>query len=308
MTEVLFITSPEINFLEDALHEGLDQLLGADQVHCYPYKNYSEFQYNLYPLDHFPPHRDPVDLDVILARREKIAAVIVGSIRKEALNAWRPIQNRFTHCPVALVNGEEGKQIWPDGVWYTHRFWFNLMLGEDTCNLFPLPMCAPSRTMLPVEMDRDLPVSFAARGTHPLRRKVAEILRREGHTVLLDCDIPREQFCGLLNRSLIGVSVRGAEWDTMRYYETPYHGALLLSQRLPIVIPDNFRDGEHAVFFDDLDDMLEKIHSLLADRDRLSRIAAAGCKYAQEKHTAVARARYLLKKLGLNAHKENDPA
>jgi len=45
--------------------------------------------------------------------------------------------------------------------------------------------------------------------------------------------------------------------------------------------------------------MMEKIRLLLADEDRLRAIAAAGRRLCRERHTAAARARYLLDKMGL---------
>jgi hypothetical protein len=153
--------------------------------------------------------------------------------------------------------------------------------------------------MLPAEMERDIRVSFVARNTRPLRSECARLLAEAGFLVLLDVDISREQFCWMLNRSQIAISVRGFAWDSLRYREIPYHGALLLSQRLPIVIPDNFVDGESAVFFDDPIDMMEKVRLLLADEGRMAAIAAAGRRLCREKHTAAARARYLLDRMGL---------
>jgi len=298
--DVLFLTNPEISYHEDLLHEGLDQLLGPEHVFCYPYKGYEKFQYNLYvdPGDPPPPHRPPVDLDDVLRRRESFQAVIVGSIRPETVSLWREIQDAFTHCPVALLHGEE-REGWPTGVRSTHRFKMQMRPAEKSPDLFPLPLCVSPRVMLPVETERDIPVSFVVRPTVELRLWCAELLRRQGYTVLVGADIPREQFCWILNRSKIAVSVRGVAWDTFRYWEIPYQGALLLSERLPILIPDNFVDGESAVFFDGPKDMLDKIEALLGDEDRLNRIAENGRRLARQKHTSLARARYVLEHLGL---------
>lgn len=297
---VLFITSSNINFQEDIVHEGLDELLGPEHVFCYPYKDYKNFQYNLYPVTaKTPRHRDPIGLVRIMAQRETIKAVIVGSVRDDSVATWRSIQDQFQDYPVALLNGEEGPPVWPEGVRYTHRFRMSLLPEEQAPDLYPLPMAAPPRVMLPAPVIRDIEVSFVARPTNETRDRCAEMLRQEGFTVFYGADLPREQFCWILNRSKIAVSLPGATWDTFRYWEIPYHGALLLSQRLPIVLPDNFVDWESAVFFDDLEDMMAKIRFLLADEGRLAAIAAKGKELSWEKHTSVARARYLLEKMGL---------
>jgi hypothetical protein len=165
--------------------------------------------------------------------------------------------------------------------------------------LYPLTMAAPERVMLAEETTRDIDVSYVVRNTSPLRLEVARILESEGFLVLLDADIPREQFCWLLNRSKIAVSVSGAGTDTFRYWEIPYHGALLASSRPPTLIPDNFVEGQSAVFFDEPKELVVKVRALLADEPRLNRIAAAGKKLCHEKHTAEARARYVLETMGL---------
>lgn len=296
--DILFLTSPRINYLEDILHEGFDELLGPEHVFCYPYKDYGRFQYNLYDTQDDPPHRRAVDLSEVIDRSGLFSAVIVGSIRREALDTWRTIQNRFAHCPVALFHGEE-QGGWPAGVRYTHRFKMQMYPAEQTKNLFPLPLAVPPRVMLPSEVERDIKVSFVARPTVELRAWCAELLRRQGYSVYLGVDMPREQFCWILNRSKIAVSLRGAAWDTFRYWEIPYHGAVLLSERLPILIPDNFVDGESAVFFSSPGEMLDKAEALLADPPRLTRIADNGRRLSREKHTAVARARYVLEKMDL---------
>ncbi|MEW6032912.1 MAG: glycosyltransferase [Bacillota bacterium] len=297
---ILFITNPRPNFVEDILHEGLDELLGPDRVICYPYKDYSSFQYNLQPPSpQNELHRDRLGRAHLLEMREGIAGVVVGSIQPEAVSVWETLQVRFPRCPVAVVNGELHDFAWPPGIRLTHRFQKDVLPEQFRAGIIPLPMAAPARAMLPFETERDIDVSFVARSTHELRRACADLLDRAGFTVLLDLPLPREQFCTVLNRSRIAVSVQGVAFDTFRYWEIPYHGALLLSQRLPTVIPDNFVDGESAVFFDTPPEMMVKIRELLADPEGLIRIAERGRALAHERHTAVARARYLLEKMGL---------
>jgi hypothetical protein len=298
---ILFITSPEIDLMQDIIHEGLDEILGADRVYCYPYKDYSQFQYNLTPPSPQKNlHRRPVGRRRLEEWRESIVAVVIGSIRPDALETWQTVSGLFADRPTALINGEWSPILeWPANVGYTHRFSKDLLPGDEAPGLYPLAYSAPPRAMLPEELERDIRVSFVVRDTHPLRSECAKLLAEAGFLALLDIDIPREQFCWILNRSRIAVSVRGVAWDSLRYWEIPYHGALLLSQRLPIVVPDNFVDGESAVFFDDPADMMEKIGQLLADEDRLAAIAVAGRRLSREKHTAAARARYLLDRMGL---------
>ena len=292
---ILFVTSCLINLLEDILHEGFDEVLGPENVFCFPYKDYEDFQYNLYPPDPTtPPHRPVTGYVRLMTAKEEIGAVVIGS---GSVATWQLIQDEFTGVPVALIQELEG--TWPTGIRYTHRFAKNLLPEEQASDLWPLPMAAPPRAMLAADVPRDIDLSFVVRRTDVFRALCAEALLQKGFCVLLGADLPREQFCWLLNRSKIAVSVRGSGWDTFRYWEIPYHGALLLSQRLPILIPDNFVDGTSAAFFDSPEEMVEKAQDLLTHPATLARIASAGRRLALEKHTAGARARYVLEKLGL---------
>jgi len=301
MPALLYITSPEIHMGEDILHEGLDNLLGPERVHCYPFKDYAAFQYNLYPpmADHVP-HRRPIGIARLIEHRNDIAGVVLTT-RSPAPQTWARIRGYFPEVPVALVNGEEGggRLVFPPGLECTQRFQMDLHPDEAQAGLHPMTMAAPPRVMLAEETTRDIDVSYVVRNTCGLRLEVAHVLEREGFLVLVGADIPREQFCWILNRSKIAVSVRGAGTDTFRYWEIPYHGALLASSRPPTLIPDNFVDGESAVFFDEPEELVVKVRTLLADEPRLSRIAAAGKKLCHEKHTAAARARYILETTGL---------
>jgi hypothetical protein len=300
--DILFLTSSEINYQEDILHEGFDELLGPEHVFCYPYKDYRQFQYNLYEESKEDPgHRQPVSLAEILTDPRRFDAVIVGSVRPDTVGLWRQIHTRFPHCPVAALHGEEAVG-WPPHLWTTHRFQMQMYETDRTPGLFPLPLAVPPRAMMPAEIERDIAVSFVVRPTVEIRGWCGELLRALGHTSLVGVDVPREQFCWILNRSLIAISLRGAAWDTFRYWEIPYHGALLLSERLPILLPENFVDGESAVFFHGAKDMLAKIDSLLSDRERLAGIAARGRDLAWAKHTATARAAYVLDKMGLTPY------
>lgn len=261
---VLFITSSRTSYLEDILHEGLDEFLGSENVLCYPYKDYEDFQYNLHPpREDSPPHRLPTGFLRLLAQKDRIAAVVVGSVQPESVATWRGIQDEFPDRPVGVINDGDGE--WPGELRYTHRFKKNLLPGEESADLFPLCTAAPPRVMLAMEETRDIQVSLVARPTHELRRQCAEVLADRGFLALYGVDLPREQFCSILNRSKIAVSVRGRAWDTFRYWEIPFHGALLLSQRLPILIPDDFIDGESAVFFDTPREMMDRITDLLAE-------------------------------------------
>jgi hypothetical protein len=98
----------------------------------------------------------------------------------------------------------------------------------------------------------------------------------------------------LLSRSRIGISVRGLGYDTYRYWEIPYAGALLLAEAPRTVIPDNFCDGREA-FFTPIERLAERARELLSTDT--GAVAEAGRRKLLARHTSVERARTVLERL-----------
>jgi len=103
-----------------------------------------------------------------------------------------------------------------------------------------------------------------------------------------------DEFKLALADSRIGLDFFGLGFDTVRYWELPAHGCLLLAERRPIRIPHDYEDGTSAVFFDDLPDLLEKLAYYDARPDRVAEIAAAGHEHFKRFHTNTARAEQFL--------------
>jgi len=97
--------------------------------------------------------------------------------------------------------------------------------------------------------------------------------------------------------SRIGISLAGAGFDTVRYWELPAHGCMLLSERLPTVIPHNFENGVSAVFAEDARDMADKLEYYINYPEKAEAIARAGRAHLLKHHTAAARARQLLARM-----------
>jgi hypothetical protein len=99
----------------------------------------------------------------------------------------------------------------------------------------------------------------------------------------------KEEYLNILADSKSSVSVRGYGYDTYRYWEIAYHGAMLISQRLPIVIPDNFIDDTSAIFFSRIDELREKFKKTVVDSNEWQEIARSAQKRYLKYHTAKAR-------------------
>ena len=148
--------------------------------------------------------------------------------------------------------------------------------------------------------EKDTDIVFLASPTSPERERVIEALddlRRRGARVRTSSDVasssilPWSQYVELLSRSRIGISVRGMGYDTYRYWEIPYAGALLLAEPPQTVIHDNFTEGREAVFAP-VSELAERAQGLLTDDT--AAIAQAGRAKLLAHHTSVNRARTVL--------------
>jgi hypothetical protein len=153
-------------------------------------------------------------------------------------------------------------------------------------------------------------VSFVGAPTSKVRIALVEELRRmkrEGYRVYVPNDpewhahvwhepsrLQWEDYMRLLSASRISISVRGLGSDTYRYWEIPYAGSLLLAERPQTVIPNNFADGEEAVFAP-VERLCDEARRLLATDT--APLAAAGHEKLLRFHTSVARAQVVLDRL-----------
>ncbi|MBX7258402.1 MAG: glycosyltransferase [Candidatus Hydrogenedentes bacterium] len=148
-----------------------------------------------------------------------------------------------------------------------------------------------------------IPESLPVSRTHPLfwaghriygsRRPILEHVE-----ALLGQDFNRRysqiEYSEVIRNAQIGLNLCGYGFDTVRYWELPAHGCMLLSEHLPIHIPHPFEDGRHAVYFDDLEHLTDRLQYFLAHTDEARTIAEAGRVHLREHHTSSARASQML--------------
>jgi Glycosyl transferases group 1 len=168
-----------------------------------------------------------------------------------------------------------------------------------TRGVVPLPFAIIDDGLAPAAA-KDVDVAFLASSTDPVRAAVADAvgeLAGDGIVVRSAGDLDHaatkdwHAYMDVLSRSRIGISVRGLGFDTIRYWEVPYAGALLLAETPRTVIPGNFVDGREA-FFAPVDRLAQRARELLAGDT--SRIAAAGREALLARHTSVQRAEAVL--------------
>ena len=160
-------------------------------------------------------------------------------------------------------------------------------------NAWPLPSPTPPHRRLSPDHGRPRPFFWAGHRQFGQWRLYLEALEaRYGWD--LNERFDQTEYQRRLRESRIGLNCFGMGFDTVRYWELPAHGCLLLSDRLPIQIPHNFVDGHHAVFFDTLPELIDKLDYYLGHPAEAEAIAAAGRAHFLERHTNAARARQAL--------------
>lgn len=179
-------------------------------------------------------------------------------------------------------------------------------LGFKKNSLFSLPFSINTSIVpacLPSDV-KDKQVLFWAVESSPTRKEVFRLLKGK-----YDCDqngsvsektfrnysLRGENYFRALNRTKIALSFRGEGFDTLRFWEIPTAGTLLLSEKPLIEIPNCFEDKKQAVFCkNDLSDMISLIDYYLTHENEAKGIAAEGQKHLLKFHTHIRRAEYIL--------------
>ncbi|MGC8556185.1 MAG: glycosyltransferase [Conexivisphaera sp.] len=109
--------------------------------------------------------------------------------------------------------------------------------------------------------------------------------------------LPAAAYAHVIASSTSSVAPRGSGCDTYRYYEIPALGSVLLSERSCAVVPNDFRDGEEALFFSSHRQLLRIIEGLASDAKLAASMARAGYEKYKRYHAPAARLRYLIENL-----------
>jgi len=307
---ILFITHGTSDYGQDTLFHGLCTLLGNENVVDYPWKptlHGSWFETaNSYPCVFNYPG-EPLSVDDLVVQLQTggfdfiLFSDLLGMVHRQEI---RRLVNAAPHLPVVLYDAWDDcytplhnvleyldrsevalvfKREMLDGVDYGTRTW-------------PLPFGYPetlSFAGLPVDQRSSDAPFWAGRNEFGLRSLYVQQLER-----ITGCDMQtrfdQDTYRERLRSSLIGLSFFGVGFDTVRYWEIPANGVMLLAERPPIIIPDNFEDGISAVFFETMSELESKLEHYTKYPDEAARIAANGYHHYLKYHTATARARYFL--------------
>jgi glycosyltransferase involved in cell wall biosynthesis len=292
----------------DTLYHGLCNILGKENVVEYPWKSTlhgRDFASAAgYPCVFDYPGQ-PIAVDELIAqlRQGRFDLVLYSDvIRMTDREAVRQLMKAAAHIPAVLYD------TWDDCYTplqrvldYTRRERFELIFKREMLagvtyapDTYPLPFSYPEALIDTVPPTQKIESFFwAGKSEYGLRPiYIRQLENIAGHR--LDKRYDQAAYRRKLRSSHMGISFFGCGFDTVRYWELPANGVMLLAERPPIIIPDDFEDGISAVFFDDLPELEEKIKFYRQRPEEMARIAAAGHAHYLRHHTSSARARQFL--------------
>ena len=308
LPHVLFITQPQSHYGLDVLYDGLCAVLGDDRVVEHPWKpmlhGEAPREMEQYPCA-VERAGEPMALDEILAglRAGYFDVVLFGDLDKRIDRAEiRALVQAAGSTPWFLLDAQDECTDFFRGA-------LEFLGFEAACGYFkremlacfdygprvaPFPFAYPDYRVPPdVSGPRPQLLFYAGQRWCGLRELyLSRIEALLGET--FDRTYDQEGYVEAMRRSLMGLSAFGGGFDTVRYWELPANGCMLLSERLPIRVPYDFKDGETAVLFDDLPELEEKVAHYAAHRDEAAAIAQAGHEHLKRRHTGSARARQVL--------------
>ncbi|BBO79764.1 hypothetical protein DSCO28_03300 [Desulfosarcina ovata subsp. sediminis] len=305
---ILVITHNNSDYGMDTLYHGLCNLLGKQNVIEFPWKPTLHGQCvesaNNYPcVFHYPGEKSCVKQLVRELKAGRFDLIIYADVvgfkhQEEVRQLLRAAQN----IPLILYDTwddcytpDKRIQHYIGGRRFDIRFKREFLLGANyESKTLPLPFSFPERYLTKgARVKKTNSVFWAGKKIYGLRPLYIPYLeKRFGWR--LDKRFDQQTYQTLLRQSHIGLSFCGCGFDTVRYWELPANGVMIMSERLPIGIPYNFTDGESAVFFDDLKDMEDKLDYYLRHFDEAGRISDAGHRHYLRYHTSTARARQFL--------------
>lgn len=323
--KVLLLAHPEMDYLEYYIFDGLCKILGDENVITYPFKkSYYGIVHDDYILDDgktgntgpasFMLHRqpNPWPLKSIIQRWSEFKLLIVGSPRTYALNAFHELQSHIPQpfkIPVAFIDGEDSITIRDDLIKVLNPdYVFKREITKERNDVFPLPFASVAHDFIPDQEEKPLDVFCSFGNTWHIRKKIRDLLlsdeRLKKYKIVVGCDsddnlIGYVHYLKLMAMSKINIVARGHGMITVRQFEAPSYSGLVLSDKIPVIIPQNWVDKwEIRYYKDDLSDLVDLIvYYLENDRERRC-IGNNGAKKLRTYHTSRMRARYFLEKCG----------
>ncbi len=322
---ILYVCSGETDYLQDLTYAGLAETLGKDHVLDFPSRwAYHKEKKHFWNCRNEYPHNLGYVLGVGPVKPHDIQLIVLGSVKPDALESFAEMLEKI-RAPWVFLDGGDWAEIGGDfkrtggqaafdqfqglckKVPPSLIFKRELALGSQDDKIVSFPFSFKKSLIIEGLGEKKHDVLFWAVESSQTRKKAFQILKGK-----YDCEangsVPDQKFrkyalkgrkyFEALAQAKISLSFRGEGFDTLRYWEIPACGSLMISETPSIQILENFIDGKSAVFVrPDLSDLTDKIDYFLAHDKEREEIAAAGKKHLLAHHTHLKRAEYFIEKV-----------
>ncbi len=320
--KVLFIGSKSYDYMQDIVYSGLVKVLGIRNVIEYRWNK----KYHL-PLKQYPKNLGYFSNSIISSihiNKTTYDLVVLAATKPDSFKHYIQMASKIPKkTPVVWIDGGDRAEIGGDLARLGEPMLLNKAQAiRDFDIIFKREMklsMVYDKNVVPLtfgfnltRIPKNLPktkkydVAFWAGESHPIRTKALNKLQHQ-----FDCDtngttkgVDLENFSRTgtfyleeLAACKINLSLRGGGFDTLRYWEIPAVGSLLISEPADIIIENNFIDKKHAVFCDpSVDDLLNLCQYYLKNYSKREKIVKNGNQHLLKYHTDIVRANFLLKK------------
>ena len=309
--KILFVTHPYPNYMPDLLLHGLRKLLGDDVVD-FPKKEclyQGVLGLGVCPPDQlcpgwFPQDSGRIDREEIDKKiNRRFFDLIICDARAEQF-----IKSRISVLPsqMAILDGEDTPGYIPAG---RHVICRRETDGSDFS--VPLPMALPEEILQWISSYDSVPkqysIGFLGCASHGRRPEIIKKLQQlypdslfQASAIPSDADpspagrLSRDEYYQNLQKCRIVLSMCGAGFDTFRFWEHAACNAIHFAERMPLFIPNNFRDGKHIVKFEKFVELRKSIDHIL-EKDRVcDQMKQNSRHHLVNYHLTTERAKYFL--------------
>ncbi|KAA3595640.1 MAG: glycosyltransferase family 1 protein [Candidatus Scalindua sp. AMX11] len=312
---ILFLTHPGPNYVPDLLLHGLRKLLG-EKVVDYPKKEclYSGLQEGKHPEIYcdpfwFPDDNDKIDRgDVETKLRNRYFDYIISDVR--SLSILNIILKKFSgmRFRVIIIDGEDLPVPINFGLFVICR-----RETDGTDYSIPLPMALPEEIFNRIASYDDNPKSYSigflgsAGKESDNRRELIEKIESYYPDTLLqatpisesegkhpDERLGLDSYYDNLQRCSVVLTLRGAGYDTFRFWENAACNALHLSEEMTLFVPNDFKDKQHIMRFSNIDELRMIMDNCLANKDETDKVIQNSRQHLIDYHLTTKRATYFL--------------
>lgn len=317
--KILFITHSFPNFVPDLLLHGLRKLFGV-QVVDYPKKEclYSKIPdqviaelYN--DLFWFPPDDGEID-------REDIHSKLCNNFFDYIISDVRAL--KFLNHYYEKLSANRSKLVIIDGEDFpakiiAGKFVICRRETDGTDFSIPLPMALPEEIFHHITSFDNNPKTYSvgflgAIGGENYGNRQHQLEEIEHYypdslirkpTISFDIKEHLENRVGLsayydmLQRCKFVLNLKGAGYDTFRFWENCACNAVNVSESMPLFIPNDFKDKQHIIRFSNIDDLRKITDNLIENKDKYDKMVQTCREHLIKYHLTQKRAAYVLDRI-----------